>query len=159
MTPRQSQKVLLERVSALEGRLSADERLNVSELFRRNHTITRRAVKEGPRPKDEAEDDDAASCVDDEEDVGIEAPEEHTVERVPQTCEICFDMKEPSDLYDGALTNACGHESVICKGCLDTSIKSQLANDDWSNISCPFCLKLLPATLIEQHAEGGTLKK
>lgn len=148
--PRQRREILLQRAIDLEAELSDDETLTISQLLQQDQIIARKAINEGLQEIIEPDVDDTG------EETETASPDD--IDPATQ-CGICLETVSPEEAYHGDLGHVCQHHSLVCIECLDSWVKSQLANEDWRKISCPFCPELLPADLIRIHTPAETLER
>lgn len=138
--PRQRREVLLQRAIDLEAKLRYNEALTITQLLQRDQAITRSAINEGSK-----------QLID-----PISSPD--GVDPATQ-CGICLETVTPDQTYQGDLGRGCKHQPLICIDCMGSWVKSQIANEGWRKISCPFCLELLPADVIRTHVPAESLER
>lgn len=72
-------------------------------------------------------------------------------------CVICAEEKGPRAFT--RVTARCGHYAGTCSGCVMTSIRSDLNNKRWTEITCPECDEKLEYGDVHRSADHSTFER
>jgi len=74
-------------------------------------------------------------------------------------CVVCYDRKVLAEYPDRPVTDACHHEQLVCRDCLQQSISSQSNGKVYNQIDCPTegCGGRLAYADVQRWADHDTL--
>ncbi|KAI1073664.1 hypothetical protein F5B20DRAFT_574655 [Whalleya microplaca] len=77
-----------------------------------------------------------------------------------EVCIVCGDDKRVSEMPTGRhITEACEHDSAMCRECVGQWISSSLDTTTWNRLKCPDCPRLLKFEDIRAYATRETFER
>ncbi len=76
-----------------------------------------------------------------------------------ETCTVCYEKLNESNLPKQSNTSACQHKRDVCRQCIETSITTQLHDKEWDQIGCPSCGERLNYHDVRSHARKADFER